>query len=905
MTETGTESAEPPEPPSDEPGPPQVSVVLICFNDHERLPDALESVQQQSLRDIEIIVVDHGSTDGSLEVAQSAAAADPRVRVIDLGDNDGKPGRPINAGIRAATAPWVTVFASDDVLRPRACANMLRAAAEFDADIVVGSLQRVNMDTGEATRWMPGVTSRTRVITSVAQLPELIRDTTGGGKLYNVEFIRRHNLSFPEDIYYQDQVFTLEYYANARTVAILSSFVLEWRHWPEGRQSVTQRRTTLENLSDRLTANERIDEFLRREDRPDLLALKQQKFLRHDLSIHVKDVSEASPEYRQLLVEWTNSAVAGFLPDAFVGLPLNKYLMINCIRAGRLEDAEAVTSIPYNRIAATWPRLQTGDRTYVVAPWGNSEPDPVFDVTDYRLPAVPLRFAASRVEVTATVARATVTFAVTVTAPGRVVRGEPRTAHLILGDTSQGNRLRVRLKRQSLGRWRGTVTAQDLDAAFGGNPGVVDVMALFDDGTEGRWSSQVHTSPDQPERQTMPPWTVVRDEDHTLLEREPGQPAARRFEAVRRTPPTTSDPRLAEVLTLNEARAYLKNSDIEPRLDRFFFEAYAGRRVADGPLAVSRRLHERRRRRKPRQYWSCTPWAQLDIPDYAVPAPRFSIKYLDALAESAVWFDNGWLPFRPGVGRRLVQLWHGTPLVRLPVDDGRPPSWHSVASSGPYFESCLEAAWPNKSFMFIPSGAPRTDPLLEPLAGRRRARLRESWGLTDRTVVFFGPTLRSGSVADSYRQPDLHQVAQLLGPDYFWLHREHDDDATLRRVATIPDDLRWFAAQASGRVEISDFLLMADILVTDYSDVLPDFALTGRPIIRFITDAHHVEQVNPGTYLTAAELPAGPVVSDEASLADHIRSAGRSSPLSAAITAQLDPLDTQRSADALLDWLEL
>lgn len=275
----------------------------------------------------------------------------------------------------------------------------------------------------------------------------------------------------------------------------------------------------------------------------------------------------------------------------------------------------------------------------------------------------------------------------------------------------------------------------------------------------------MHTSPDQPERQSLPPWTVVRNDDDTLLQREPGDPTPRRFEALRRTTPAHSDPRLAEILTLAEARAYLRDSDLDPRLDRFFFESFAGRRIADGPLAVSRRLLERRRRKRPRQFWSCTPWAQLDVPGYAVPAPRFSVKYLDALAESAVWFDNGWLPFRPGPGRRLVQLWHGTPLVRLPVEEDRRPPWHSVVSSGPYFESCLETAWPAKSFTFIPSGAPRTDPLLEPTAARRRARLRESWGLTDRTVVFFRPVLRSGSVANTYRPvPDLQLVAQRWDP---------------------------------------------------------------------------------------------------------------------------------------------
>jgi len=885
-------------------GGPKVSVVLICFNDRDRLPEAIESARAQTLAEIEIIVVDHGSTDGSIDVARAAADGDPRIRVIDLGDNLGKPGRPINAGIRAASAPWVTVFASDDVLRPRACEHMLRAATEFSADIVVGSLQRVNMDTGENTRWMAGVTSRTRVITHVGQLPELIRDTTGGGKLYNVDFIRRHHLAFPEDIYYQDQVFTLEYYASAATVVILSNFVLEWRHWPTGRQSVTQRRTTVENLSDRFTANERIDAFLAAEGREDLLVLKQRKFLQHDLSIHVKDLSDTTPEYRRMLVDRTNLYVSEFPLESFVGLPLNKYLMVNCVRADRLDDAEAVTTVPFNRITATWPRLESQGRTYLVPPWRPHEADSVFDVTDYRLGSVPFRFGASRVEALTSVERSSIRFTVTVSAPDRAGRGQPRKADLVLADTSQGNRLTVGLK-QAKGRWQGSVSVPDLDAAFGGQPGDVDLMSLFDDGTEGRWSAQVHQSPDQAATGSLSPWTVVATETGTLLRREHGEPVRRRLDVLNRRPPTHSDPALGELLSLSQARAYLKECDLEPQPDHVFFESFAGRRIADGPLVLSRRLEQRRRRHKHRQSWSCTSWAQLDVPAFATPVPRFSVKYLNALAESSVWFDNGWLPFRPGPSRRLVQLWHGTPFSRLPIEADRRPPWHCVASSGPYFEGCLTDAWPTKPFRFVASGAPRTDPLLDPAAARRRTRLRESWGLDGRTVVLFAPALRAGDVDVSYRQPDLQYLATALGPDYFWLHRDHDDEVTARRMAGIPDDLRWFAAPISGRVEISDYLLMADVLITDYSSVLTDFALTGRPIVRYITDGAYFEDVNPGTYLSAAQCPAGLVVSEDNALVAQLKSLSPAQADDAAVVAQLAPLDAQLSADALLDWLEL
>ena len=169
---------------------PAVTVVIICYNDETRLPKAIRSAQRQTLAEIEIKVVDHGSTDGSAQVARDAAAEDPRIEVIALGENEGKPGRPINAGIAAATAPWVVVVGSDDILRRRGCETLLAAAERSDADVVIGGVRRVDMDTREAVRWMPSVTLRSRVVKDLAQFPDLIRDTIGGFKLYRTQFLR-------------------------------------------------------------------------------------------------------------------------------------------------------------------------------------------------------------------------------------------------------------------------------------------------------------------------------------------------------------------------------------------------------------------------------------------------------------------------------------------------------------------------------------------------------------------------------------------------------------------------------------------------------------------------------------------------------------------------------------------
>ena len=84
---------------------PDVTVVVMVQDDRDLLPAAVRSVTRQSLRNIEILIVNHGSTDGTDKVAERLASKDDRIRVIHLPDREGGPGRTCNAGFAEAAAP--------------------------------------------------------------------------------------------------------------------------------------------------------------------------------------------------------------------------------------------------------------------------------------------------------------------------------------------------------------------------------------------------------------------------------------------------------------------------------------------------------------------------------------------------------------------------------------------------------------------------------------------------------------------------------------------------------------------------------------------------------------------------------------------------------------------------------
>ncbi len=126
----------------------RVSVVIPCFNYGRYLAEAAESVLAQSLRDVEVIVVDDGSTDDSRTVAQALIDAHPEAAVRLIAQpNCGSPGQTRNVGISAARGQYIVCLDADDRLHPEylaRCATALDTHA--DAAIAYGDLQMFGDD---------------------------------------------------------------------------------------------------------------------------------------------------------------------------------------------------------------------------------------------------------------------------------------------------------------------------------------------------------------------------------------------------------------------------------------------------------------------------------------------------------------------------------------------------------------------------------------------------------------------------------------------------------------------------------------------------------------------------------------------------------------------------------------
>jgi len=234
-----------------------------------------------------------------------------------------------------------------------------------------------------------------------------------------------------------------------------------------------------------------------------------------------------------------------------------------------------------------------------------------------------------------------------------------------------------------------------------------------------------------------------------------------------------------------------------------------------------------------------------------------------------------------------LQTWHGTPLKRIHWDvlwapPGRLERLSQDVARWDYLVSPNRSSTPRLRGAFryegeiLETGYPRNDVLGAPGGDAIRAAVRDELGIPeDRTVVLYAPTWRDAEVfgpteariADELRLPfDIDAFTEQLGDDHVLLLRLHYM-LTGRFQAAAHAAVR----DVSFHADISPLYLAADVLVTDYSSAMFDFAVTGRPILFYTYDLADYQNRSRGFYFDFTPVAPGPLLSTSQEVLDALR----------------------------------
>lgn len=334
-------------------------------------------------------------------------------------------------------------------------------------------------------------------------------------------------------------------------------------------------------------------------------------------------------------------------------------------------------------------------------------------------------------------------------------------------------------------------------------------------------------------------------------------------------------------------RAAIKVRAFQYQLDRkrplanaVLFESFQGKVIGDSPYDIFLVLQQARPDLK--FIWVTAPATKAPVG--ATGVAFGSRAYLQALATAKYLVNNSNFPpyFRKATGQVYLQTWHGTPLKRLGRDiaqnnltksyldtmDREAKAWDYLISPNAFcteiFPSCF-----GYTGEILETGYPRNDKLSNATSAERQ-RIRESIGVSDPsvTLVMYAPTWRDYSrTATGNWQSVFYLDENIELPEGFKLiyrghsntHEAHKDGGNDRFI----DVTRY--------PNITDLYLAADALITDYSSVMFDFTVTGKPLI-FMTPDLERYRAERGFYFDFEAEAPGPILNTEAEVLQALQS---------------------------------
>ncbi|MFI6087497.1 CDP-glycerol glycerophosphotransferase family protein [Streptomyces sp. NPDC051218] len=873
-----------------------VSCVVVAGTDADALDLSVRSVLDQTMSNVEAVLVDPGADGPARDAAQALATDQPhRVRLVRAGSV-----LPLaaarNLGLDAARGRYVIVLGEGELLERNACRNLFEAARSTGADLVAGRWTRLTSSGKKehGPAWQVELHARTRKIENLSDAPELVtRDSLIAGFCVRRDVLDRMRLRYAQDLDHSEVLFGVEAALGVRGITLVPNLITTHRAASDPARETPAL----------ATANDRVAGLLVSLGRLDLGDRRERAFL-------VDHVLPCARTFPRLTAEERRRAAAGIAPHLQGRVDLRALDALDpvervCVRLLADGDTDGVLAAAYALARPGTVVSELTEREGKVYWRADGLDDPrvrqVLDVSELgyqhrELADTPLLNRLTRYDVEGGEA----VLEGRVVLPGGLVPDRPPlTARLDVrapGAGRRGFRVPVEEVHYDGGAvvWRArtglTARLRDLgvrDRAWeprlrltaGGRELTTELVAEPE--TVGEGQGATVTGGNKLELRPAPRHRAartLRSALHYVTHFRPARKLKVRLRALRKRWDRLGG---KAVKTRVYRRALLR---LPVSKGSVVFESHMGRHYGDSPRAVHQEIVDRRLRL--RCTWSYAVSAE-GFPDSARLVPRWSWRYLWALARAEFWIDNQGFPHALDKPRHTtyLQTWHGSAYKRMGFDEARlkmqnTPQRERLKEAVDRFDhflvrsehdvTTLARAYGIPDERLLRCGYPRNDRLVaararDEASGRfPRPSVAAELGIPDhKTVVLYAPTFRGLPAGDNkpVQLPlDVGKFAARFGDTHVLLVRAHYMEA-----AGVPVCPPGTVIDVSAHHDVSELLCLADVLVTDYSSIMFDFALLDRPLVHFTPDldAYAAER---GCYFALRDEAGGPVVETEEEL---------------------------------------
>ena len=302
---------------------------------------------------------------------------------------------------------------------------------------------------------------------------------------------------------------------------------------------------------------------------------------------------------------------------------------------------------------------------------------------------------------------------------------------------------------------------------------------------------------------------------------------------------------------------------------KVLFSSYYGRGYSDSPKAIAEALMASGE--DVTLCWLVKSEAEAaTLPEGIIPVDQNNpLKRIMAYSTSRVWVDNcrKYVP-QKRKGQIYLQTWHGFALKMIEADavqaldseyiqgSRNDSSMTDVIVSGSGFMSGLyrNSFWYDGAVEEL--GTPRNDIFFGEKCAELSGKIRDALDLPQsRRIALYAPTFRADHNLDCYAldaERLLRSCEQRFGGEWTVLIRLHPNIASKSEGLFAYDDQR--IVDATGYPDMQELLAGADLLITDYSSSMFDYALTGKPCVQFALDVEEYTRER-NFYFPLTDLP--------------------------------------------------
>lgn len=208
---------------------PLISVIVPVYKVEAYLSKCIDSIINQTHKNLEIILVDDGSPDNCGTICDEYAKKDNRIKVIHKTNGGLSDAR--NAGLRIATGEWITFVDSDDWLENNALEQMLNLAHIENADLIIGSTQKIN-DIDNSIIWMDTSDTTCKIMNSTDAICDFfLNGCASWARLYKANIHK--DVFFPVNEINEDEAIVLTILEKCTKIIRTSKIIYNYRFRPE------------------------------------------------------------------------------------------------------------------------------------------------------------------------------------------------------------------------------------------------------------------------------------------------------------------------------------------------------------------------------------------------------------------------------------------------------------------------------------------------------------------------------------------------------------------------------------------------------------------------------------------------------------------------------------------------